>query len=433
MSNVLVRCAVLSGVVVLLSGDRLPAQRGPAVVVVTKVVEREVTSGHSFVGSIEPLKKATIGSAVDGRVVEFPVEEGDRIGDRQPLAKLLTATIQLELKAAEGELVFRQESLRELKNGTRPREIEQLHARMLAAGARREFHVARRARFTALAKQGTVTEDDLSAVVSAAITAERDYDDARAGHQLAVAGPRKEKLVQAAARLAVQQAVVDQLKDRISKHTIVSRFAGYVTARRTEVGEWVGRGDPVVEIVSLDQVDVKVHVLENHVPHLRIGTEVTVEIVALPQRFRQGKIVAIIPQADARARTFPVKIRLTNTITRGDPLIKAGMLSRVTLPTGARTRALLVPKDALVLGGRQAVVYTVGADRKDPKKQVVRPVPVRLGVAVGKDIQVIGEIQAGQQVVVEGNERLRPGMEVIARPVPPVPDAKTSKPTESQR
>ena len=185
--------------------------------------------------------------------------------------------------------------------------------------------------------------------------------------------------------------------------------------------------------MSLDQVDVKVHVLENHVPHLRIGTDVTVEIVALPQRFRQGKIVAIIPQADSRARTFPVKIRLTNTITRGDPLIKAGMLSRVTLPTGARTRALLVPKDALVLGGRQAVVYMVGADGKDPKKQVVRPVPVRLGVAVGKDIQIIGEIQAGQQVVVEGNERLRPGMEVIARPVPPVPDAKTSKPTESQR
>ena len=92
-----------------------------------------------------------------------------------------------------------------------------------------------------------------------------------------------------------------------------------------------------------------------------------------------------------------------------------------------------MPKDALVLGGRQAVVYMVRADRKDPKKQVVRPVPVRLGVAVGKDIQVIGEIQAGQQVVVEGNERLRPGMEVIARPVPPVPDAKTSKPTESQR
>ena len=187
VSRVLMGRAALSVVFVLLLASRLPAQGGPAVVVVVPVVEREVTAGHTFVGSVEPTKRATIGSAVDGRVIEFPVEEGDRIRDGQSLAKLLTATIVLELKAAEGELAFRRESLRELKNGTRPGEIVQLRARMLAAKARQEFHVARRVRFTALARQGTVTEDDLAAVISAAITAERDYDDAKAGHELAVA------------------------------------------------------------------------------------------------------------------------------------------------------------------------------------------------------------------------------------------------------
>ncbi|HAA50310.1 MAG TPA: efflux RND transporter periplasmic adaptor subunit [Planctomycetaceae bacterium] len=424
---------IWSAVFVLLLANRLPAQRGPAVVVVAPVVEREVTAGHSFVGSVEPFKRATIGSAVDGRVTEFPVEEGDRIRGGQSLAKLLTATIELELKAAEGELAFRQESLKELKNGTRPGEIVQLRARMLAAKARREFLVDRRARFTALARQGTVTEDDLAAVISAAITAERDFDDAKAGHELAVAGPRAEKLVQAGARLAVQQAVVEQLKDRITKHTIVSRFDGYITSRRTEVGEWVSRGDPVVDVVSLDQVDVKVSVLESQVPHLRIGTSVRVEIMALPQQVLTGTIATIIPQGDQRTRTFPVKIRLSNTITEGRPLIKAGMLSRVTLPTGARTRALLVPKDALVLGGRSPVVYVVGADKADPKKQVVRLVPVRLGVASGSLIQVTGEIAAGQQVVVQGNERLRPGQSVSPRPAPAGPRSEPTKSAGSRR
>ena len=433
VSRVLNSRVILSAVFVLLLASRLPAQRGPAVVVVVPVVEREVTAGHSFVGSVEPLKRATIGSAVDGRVTEFPVEEGDRIRGGQSLAKLLTATIELELKAAEGELVFRQESHRELKNGTRPGEIVQLQARMLAAKARREFHVGRRARFTALARQGTVTEDDLAAVISAAISAERDFDDARAGHELAVAGPRAEKLLQAGARLAVQHAVVEQLKDRIKKHTIVSRFDGYITSRRTEVGEWVSRGDPVVDVVSLDQVDVKVSVLESQVPHLRIGTSVRVEIMALPQQILTGTIATIIPQADQRTRTFPVKIRLSNTITEGVPLIKAGMLSRVTLPTGARLRALLVPKDALVLGGRSPVVYVVGTDKADSKKQVVRPVPVRLGVASGSLIQVTGEIAAGQKVVVQGNERLRPGQAVTPRSATVVPSPKPTKATGSQR
>ncbi len=431
-------CVVTSSVLVSFGAVPLLAQRGPAAaVVVVPVVERQLTAGQSFVGSVEPLKRATIGSAVDGRVVEFSVEEGDRIAGGQALAKLLTSTIELELKAAEGELLFRQELLRELKNGTRAGEVVQLRARMLAAGARREFHVARRARFSALAKQGTVTEDDLASVISAAITAERDYDDAQAGHELAVAGPRPEKLVQASARLAVQQAVVDQLKTRITRHTIVSLFDGYVTSRRTEVGEWVSRGDPVVDVVSLDLVDVKVHVLESQVPHLRIGASVRVEITALPEQILTGTIASIIPQADPRTRTFPVKIRLRNTITRGDPLIKSGMLSRVTLPTGALTRALLVPKDALVLGGRGGpLVYLVVADPSDSKKQVARPVPVRLGVAIDSLIQVSGEIRAGQRVVVQGNERLRPGQAVLPKRVSArgaSAPSKSAPPTKSKR
>ncbi|MDP7274336.1 MAG: efflux RND transporter periplasmic adaptor subunit [Planctomycetaceae bacterium] len=433
MSSYLIRSVAMAATLVLLGTGRLPAQRGPAVVVVTAVVEREVTAGHTFVGTVEPLKKATIGSAVDGRVVEFPVEEGERISGKQPLARLLTQTIQLELKAAEGELAFRRESLNELKNGTRPEEIAQLQARLLAAKANRDFQVARRQRFATLAKRGTVTEDDLARVVAAAITAERDHDDARAGHQLAVIGPRKEKLVQAAARLSVQQAIVDKLKDQISKHTIISRFDGYVTTRHAEIGEWVSRGDPVVEIVSIDQVDVKTFVLESHVPHLRLGTPVRVEIAALPQQVLTGTVVAIVPQADTRSRTFPVKIRMANTITAGVPLIKAGMLARVTLPTGSRKKALLVPKDALVLGGARPTVFVVVPDREDPKKSTVRPVAVDLGVASGRLIQVSGAIQVDQQVVVQGNERLRPGQQVVTRPARVAVPAKTPGATRTKR
>ncbi len=433
MSSALIRSVVVAGTLVLLGTSRLPAQRGPAVVVVTAVVEREVTAGHTFVGTVEPLKKAIIGSAVDGRVVEFPVEEGERISGKQPLAKLLTRTVQLELKAAEGELAFRRELLNELKNGTRPEEIAQLQARLLAAKAKRDFQVARRERFTTLAKRGTVTEDDLATVVSAAITAERDFDDALAGHKLAVMGPRRERLVQAAARLAVQQAVVDKLKDQITKYTIVSLFDGYVTTRHAEVGEWVSRGDPVVEVVAIDQVDVKTFVLESHVPHLRLGTPVRVEIAALRQQVLTGTVTAIIPQADTRSRTFPVKIRVANTITAGVPLIKAGMLARVTLPTGSRKKALLVPKDALVLGGPRPIIFVVVPDRQNPKKSVVRPVSVDLGVASGRMIQVTGEVRAGQQVVVQGNERLRPGQEVVTRPAGVASPAKIPTATRSKR
>ncbi len=121
----------------------------------------------------------------------------------------------------------------------------------------------------------------------------------------------------------------------------------------------------------------------------------------------------IVPQADVRARTFPVKVRVHNEITSAGPLIKSGMLARVSLPTGAKQNALLVPKDALVLGGPMPVVYVISSpDPTTSKQSQVAAVPVELGVAQGNLIQVTGAIVAGQFVVVQGNERLRPGQTV---------------------
>ena len=88
---------------VFLASASARAQRGPALVEVTPVVQREVATGQTFVGTIVPTRRAVVGSAVDGRVVELYVSEGDRVDKGQPLAQLLTETISLELKAAQAE------------------------------------------------------------------------------------------------------------------------------------------------------------------------------------------------------------------------------------------------------------------------------------------------------------------------------------------
>ena len=128
----------------------------------------------------------------------------------------------------------------------------------------------------------------------------------------------------------------------------------------------------------------------------------------------------IVPQADVQARTFPVKVRVTNTVVDEVPLLKSGMYARVTLPTGGKQLATLVPKDALVLGGPQPMVFVVDGASDDGAAGKAVAVPVDVGVAEGGLIQVIGPLKAGQLVVVQGNERLQPGQEVaIQRTVPP--------------
>ena len=117
-----------------------------------------------------------------------------------------------------------------------------------------------------------------------------------------------------------------------------------------------------------------------------------------------------------RSRTFPVKIRVQNQQGKGGPLLKSGMLARVTLPTGEKKQMLLVSKDALVLEGEKPKVFVVDRDPQQANQGVVRAVTVELGVADGGMIQVQGlqknQLQKNQLVVVRGNERLQSGQKV---------------------
>lgn len=388
-------------------GGGRPSDGAPKPVAVAAVVEQEISTGQAFVGTVIPTRRATVGSAVSGRVIEFPIDVGQRVEADQPLAEIMTDTIRLELAAAEADLAMRTEAFKELQNGSRPEELEQAKAQLLSAEAANEYAQARLKRSESLFQRGGVTEEAVGEVRSLAAAARQTLNQAKASFRLVEVGPRRERIEQAVAQVAMQQAVVDRLKDQIKKHTVITRFAGYVVAEHTEAGAWVTQGGPVADVVALDEVYVEAYVPENAIPYVRTGEEVRVEIPSLPDRLVTGEVAAVTPQADLRARTFPVRVLIRNELGEAGPLIKAGMIARAVLPTGPVQTVLLVPKDALVLGGPRPAVYVVEPGEKG--RSVVRQVPVTPGVASGALIEVSGDLRAGQNVVTLGNERLRPG------------------------
>lgn len=387
------------------------AQQPPAApVVVADVAELTIRSGQAFVATVQPSKRAVIGSAVDGRVVEFPVEVGDRVKSGQPLAQLLTETVSLELAGAEAEEELRASELAELENGTRPEDVNRAKAMLRAAETALVLSEKRLARIQRLKTSSTASEDQLDEAVASVDNAKAMLDERRANTELAIAGPRAEQIAQARARLKIQQANVDKLKDQIKKYTIRARFDAFVVTEQTQVGQWLNRGDIVAEIVALDEVDVVANVLEIHIPYIVAGTSARIEVPALPDQLFVGKVQAVVPQGDQRSRTFPVRIRMKNMIEGDKPMLNAGMLARVVLPTGPSMVRLMVPKDAVVLGGAGPRVYVVQDDPKQGK--IVKPISVRLGTAEDALVEVVGDLSGGQQVVIRGNERLRPGQSV---------------------
>lgn len=387
---------------------------GPAPVEVQPVVERSVAPTRSFVGTVRPTQTSVLGAEESGRVVELLAREGAHVKAGDPVARLRTASVEIDLRAAAAELELRRQELLELENGTRREDLEQAEARFAAAEAELEFARWEFESVERLRETSSVSEDETRRARLRLRAAEQFLAQAKSALNLLRAGPRAERIAQARARVAAQEAAVARLQDTLERHTVRAPFDGEIVEERTEIGEWVSTGDPVLEIAALDEVDVRVGVVEDYVAALKLGAPAQVRVGALPDRVFEGRIHTIVPRGDDRTRTFPVDVRVRNPENGGSAPLKAGMFARVDLEVGTPTTALLVPKDALVLGGAAPIVYVIAKD--DQGASIVRPVPVQTGAAVGGEIVVTAQLAAGDLVVTRGNERLRPGQSVAFAP-----------------
>ena len=116
----------------------------------------------------------------------------------------------------------------------------------------------------------------------------------------------------------------------------------------------------------------------------------------------EAEVRVIVPFGNPQSHMFEVRLHV-------DPeLWTVGESVRISMPTAAVKEVLAVPRDALVLRREGASVFRVKEDN------TVEQVRVITGLGDGSHIEVIGELQAGDEVVTRGAERLSTGMEVSA-------------------
>jgi RND family efflux transporter MFP subunit len=211
-------------------------------------------------------------------------------------------------------------------------------------------------------------------------------------------------------RLERQKAEIAKIKDELERLTIVAPFSGVVVREFTELGQWLAEGGPVVELMAMDELEVAVDVPERYYGSIKPRAQTAVSFEALGGMQVTGRVIAIIPRADPQARTFKMKVRISNSSGR----IGVGMLAQLRLPEGTAHKATIVPKDAVVAKGSQKFVYVMDDNH------IITELPIQTGSGVGAWIEVLGALKAGEKVVTRGNERLMPGQPVqgVALEVP---------------
>jgi RND family efflux transporter MFP subunit len=196
------------------------------------------------------------------------------------------------------------------------------------------------------------------------------------------------------------KASLDRLLLEKKKKKIRAPFDGIVVQKNAEKGEWVDEGGMVAVIADDSQVDIIVDVPSAMLQHLKPGREIEITAGELKQ---PGTFISFVPKGDVATRTFSVKIRLSNP----NGLVE-GMEARALLPTASRRQSLLVPRDALVTKMGKNAVFVVEEGK-------AKMVPVAVQGYSGLSVGIAGPVEAGQQVVVKGNERLFGGEQLNIR------------------
>ncbi len=212
------------------------------------------------------------------------------------------------------------------------------------------------------------------------------------------------------------------------KYTIRAPFEGLVTRKLTEVGEWVTQGQPIMEVVQLNPIELKINVPQKHLARLQqsLGAATPEHPVLAKIKIEgydeplTGTVERIISAADLLSRTFPVRINIDNPSSASGYLLQPGMIGTAELIIGRQTDRLMVKKDALVITGEDIAVFKIASLGE---QTTVQRVSVKVGDTIEDWIQVTGDLAADEQVVLMGNERLRSGQEVrITKVIEEQPD-----------
>ena len=190
-------------------------------------------------------------------------------------------------------------------------------------------------------------------------------------------------------------------KISLNKSIINSPLSGTVKTRFVKVGEFVRKGDRLVEILNVDRILVKVNIPEQEILQFNIGQKVDIELYILEKKLFEGKVKKIGLEADASNRTFPVEIEVNNR----ERILRPGMLARVTFNKRVDQDQVVIPRHTILERDSGRIVYVV-----DKGKAFQREVST--GISQREKVQILTGLGRGEQLVVEGHTKLTDGEEI---------------------
>ena len=185
--------------------------------------------------------------------------------------------------------------------------------------------------------------------------------------------------------------------DAVTRFEIRAPLAGTITAAHKSLGEHVGPGEPLFEIVNLDQVWVEAPIFEKDLARLVKGKTAAFSTLANPGMEYSGSLVDIGSVIDERLRAATVIFAVPNPRHE----LRIGMQANVRLDAGETLSAALLPREAVLDHEGKKIVYVLLSGEEFERREVT------LGDEYGATVAVFSGIKPGERVVTQGAYQLK--------------------------
>ena len=391
---------VIASVILLTSlgcGKSEQPQAHPPEVEVVQVEQKDVPIWNEWVGTLEGFVNAQIKPQVTGYLVRQTYQEGSFVKKGQLLFEIDPRTFQAALDQAKAQRANAEGQLAQA-------EANQVKAQLDVN------------RYTPLAKEQAVSQQDL--------------DNAVQGNVAAQAQVRAAK-----AQIDAARAQMDAAQLNLSFTRIVSLIDGIVGVAQAQIGDLVGPTSLLTTVSTLDPIKVYFpvsergyldYVKENPDAAKRAAQEsqLALELVLADGSHYPNK--GTFSFADRQVDVKTGTLRLQGLFPNPGNILRPGQFARVRAVTKTRRGALLVPQRAVteLQGGYQVAV--VGKDNK------IEIRPVKVGERIGPQWIIDTGLKPGERVVVEGVQRVKAGMTVNPKPLKAMTEAKSAPTANSQ-
>ena len=340
------RTSVLMALAMLFLGGALACKKPQAQVAGTmvRVERRTLQSTVTATGTVRPQVGADVkvGPRVSGLLKRLYVKVGDTVKAGQVLAELEHEDLDAAVRDARAT-------------------VKEAEARLTLDRS----VLARRER---LAKDGIVSAEDLDIARKTVAMDEADLDSAES-------------------RLASASIVQGYA-------TVAAPISGTVTVISTQEGETVAASFAVptfVTIVDLSRLQVDAYVDEVDIGRVKVGQKATFTVDAAPAESFEGQVQAVVPQAMVRNNVVNYVVLLS--IQKGPKeTLRPEMTATISIETGERREALVVPAGAVQYDAQGSAYVTVKDKGKPQKRTVVcgsasgGEIPIKDGLAEGDEV-----------------------------------------------